>query len=49
MDYALLPNILFNIGITVEIMTCALAASERRMDLIGVPVVVTVSINHVSI
>ena len=43
MDTILLLGILFNIGITVEAMTGALAAGERRMDLIGVLVVATVT------
>ena len=43
MDSAFLLSILFNIGITVEAMTGALAAGERRMDLIGVLVVATVT------
>ena len=43
MDSAFLLSILFNIGITVEAMTGALAAGERRRDLIGVLVVATVT------
>ena len=33
MDSAFLLSILFNIGITVEAMTGALAAGDRRMDI----------------
>jgi uncharacterized membrane protein YeiH len=43
MDSAFLLSILFIIGITVEAMTGALAAGERRMDLIGVLVVASVT------
>ena len=43
MDPVLLLGILFNIGITAEAMTGALAAGEKRMDLFGVLVVAAVT------
>jgi uncharacterized membrane protein YeiH len=49
MNSALLPNIFFNFGITLETITGALKASERSMDLIGMPMVARVPINHVYI
>ena len=49
MDSSLLPNRPLNIGITVEAMTGALAAGQRRLEMIGVLVVATESINHVSL
>jgi hypothetical protein len=35
MDYAIFPNILSNIEITVETLTSALEVSENRIELIN--------------